>query len=186
MASIIKVDTIQHSDGSAPTMADLGLNVQGSVLQVVQGELGTTASGATSGNLFYDSGLQASITPTSTSSKILISYTINLGGYYQHKSRIMRDSTAIGLGTSEGGRPVASSAQITYDAEIYAEYTHQPQGISYLDIPETTSAITYKIQVASYNGTSWYVNRGIIFQNSPANGYDAIPLSTITLIEIAG
>ena len=166
---------------SADTVA-----IPGHVIQVVQGELGTTASGATSGDLFYDSGLQASITPTSTSSKILISYTIHLGGYYQQKSRIMRDSTAIGLGTSEGGRPVASSAHISFDASTYDEYTHHPQGISYLDTPETTSAITYKIQVASYNGTSWYVNRGVIFQNSPANGYDAIPLSTITLMEIAG
>jgi hypothetical protein len=56
MASIIKVDTIQHSDGSAPTMAELGLDVSGSILQVksstftgVQSNAKSQAKGETHG-----------------------------------------------------------------------------------------------------------------------------------------
>jgi len=159
------------------------------VVQVVQGELGTTTSGTpVSGtNNFYDSGLQAFITPTSASSKILVTYTIHMGSdVYQIKSRILRDSTPVGLGTSEGGRGVASSASINYDDNATTnDYLHSPLGITYLDTPSTTNQITYKIQVGSYSNVDWYVNRGKTFQNGTTLGYDAIPLSTITLMEIA-
>ena len=186
MASIIKVDQIQHSDGSAPTMADLGLNVQGSVLQVVQGELGSTASASPANNVTVDTGLQATIIPTSASSKILIQYTVFLGQSvsYNAYTRIVRDSTQIGNGTSEGGRGVANSMVNTYKAANDV-YSVMCAANSYLDSPNTTSSVTYKIQMGGYDGNPVYINRSHIFQVL-VGAYDHIPLSTITLIEIAG
>jgi len=164
----------------------------GSVLQVVQSTIGTTTSGVTGlgTNFFADSGLQANITPSSTSSKILINYQIflsNSASAYQSKSRIMRDSTPVGLGTEEGTRGAASATSKSYNNYSTAGQYHLiVQGISFLDEPETTSEITYKIQVAAYNGVTWYLNRAQTFQDGGTQGYDAIPLSTITLMEIAG
>ena len=41
MTSIIKVDTLQKANGATPTAADLGINVTGTVLQVVEGSSST-------------------------------------------------------------------------------------------------------------------------------------------------
>ena len=105
---------------------------------------------------------------------------------YQARSRIVRDSTVVGTGTNEGTRGEASSAYILYDDVTNTnQYRHAPLGISYLDSPSTTSPLTYKIQVSAYGGETWYVNRSYTFQNSGNSSYDSIPLSEITLMEIA-
>lgn len=173
------------------------LYAPGHVLQVVQGTLGTTASGATAAgaNTYYDSGLQATITPKSVNSKVLVSYTIHMGAQaYQIKSRIARNlafiDTPIGLGTAEGGRGVATSASIIYSGHAGDQtYKHSPLTNTILDEPLVgqafTFAVTYKIQVAAYEANTWYVNRSQNYQNGGTGGYDAVPLSTITLMEIA-
>ena len=56
---------------------------------------------------------------------------------------------------------------------------------TFLDSPSTASATTYKIKIGSYSGNNVYVNRNDAFQDH-SGGYDTIPLSTITLMEIAG
>ena len=160
----------------------------GHVVQVVQGTMGYTASGGgDSGNVWYDSGLSVSITPTSASSKILVSYTMHIGvSSYQARSRIVRNSTVVGTGTNEGARGEASSAYILYDdVGFVGQYKHAPLGISYLDNPSTTASLNYKIQVSSYTGHTWYVNRSYTFQSAGDYSYDSIPLSEITLMEIA-
>ena len=71
MTSILKVDNIQKANGSVPKVSDLGLNVTGSVLQVKQlvfAKETITTSSAT----FVSTGKSLAITPSATSSKILI------------------------------------------------------------------------------------------------------------------
>ena len=197
--------TVQNIEG--PTSGDNAnrvivpsnheLYAAGHVVQVVQSTLGTTASGATGGgaDTYYESGLQATITPKSVDSKVLVNYTVHLGATnYQRKSRIVRrinlTDTPVGLGTAEGGRGVATSAAIFYTTySNNADYQHSPLNNTYLDDPlngeSSVVAVTYKIQVASYNGTSWFLNRSLAYQNYPLYGHDAVPLSTLTLMEIA-
>jgi len=178
------------SDG-LPTLAASNMP-RGSVLQVVQNTIGTTDSGSIGAgtNIFQDCGLQANIIPSNTSSEILINYQIFLGSSsigYNIKSRIVRDSTPIGLGTQVGTRGVASATTNTYiNYSSQATYHLHQQGISFLDEPATTSQITYKIQVSAYQGQTWYLNRSEGFQDGGTQGYDSVPLSTITLMEIAG
>jgi hypothetical protein len=157
----------------------------GHVIQVVQGELGTTTSATPAGNTSVDIGLQATITPSSTSSKILVQYTVFLGQdqAYNAFTRIVRDSTQIGNGTQEGSRPVGNSVVNTYSANNDG-YNLSCASNSYLDSPSTTSSITYKIQIGAYSGNGVFINRSAIYQNT-AN-YDTTPLSTITVMEIAG
>ena len=173
------------------------LYAAGHVIQVVQGTLGTTASGSTGtgANTFNDSGLQATITPKSVDSKVLVNYTVHAStNYYQVKSRIARRiafiDTPVGLGTAEGGRGVATSS-----AKIYTSYAADDANKltllsnTYLDDPLNGQSlvfpVTYKIQIAAFNGQTWYLNRSETYQNGGSGGYDAVPLSTITLMEIA-
>jgi len=170
------------------------LYAAGHVVQVVQGTLGTTASGATGtgANTFYDSGLEASITLNSLNSKVLVNYAVHAStSSYQVKSRIIRRElslfdTPVGLGTPEGGRGVSTSTAHVYASDV-TERLYQLTLLSntYLDAPNNISPLTYKIQIAAYDTHTWYLNRSEGYQNGGSGGYDAVPLSTITLMEIA-
>ena len=100
MTSLIKVDTIQTSSGGTPTASSLGIGGVGKIGQVVQG---TTTTGVTiTSSTYVDTGLSASITPSSTSSKILVMvdqlfYLDSNDGSIENSGRlkILRDSTNI-------------------------------------------------------------------------------------------
>ena len=68
--STIKVDAIQKVNGSVPKASDLGLNVTGTVLQIVTNTSNTPKSIASSSFVTTDHSI--TITPTSTSSTILL------------------------------------------------------------------------------------------------------------------
>ena len=161
----------------------------GAVLQVVQGELGSTVTKSPTQGTVTDSGLEATITPSSTNSKILIQYSIFLGqtSSYNAWTRILRGSTEIGNATAEGTyRPVGNACVTSFANSAGGDdWSIMYAGNSFLDSPSTTSAITYKIQIGSYSSGNVYVNRSHRFQDNSSN-YDTIPLSTITLMEIAG
>ena len=159
----------------------------GTILQVVQGTLGSTVTKTPSADTVVDCGLEATITPSSTSSKILIQYSIYLGqtAGYNAWTRILRGSTEIGNATAEGTHRPVGNAMVTGYTASTDTYHLMYAGNSFLDSPSTTSATTYKIRSGSYNGNNVYVNRSESYQDN-SGGYDAIPVSTITLTEIAG
>ena len=142
----------------------------GSILQAVSNKVTeSSVSGDTrpSGNGAYtDTGLSQSITPSSTSSKILI---ITCGLFYMRRVeevrfRFMRDSTAI---MTMPGYSEASDGFFTMPA---------PSG--HLDSPNTTSAVTYKLQFyAQTNYTSLRFNYG---------GSAGLGEASMTLLEVAG
>ena len=136
----------------------------GSVLQVVQGT--TTTQVSTTGITLIDTGLTATITPTSASSKILVMVDQSSVGKANADERVkivlLRNSTQI--------------ATLTELAAYNAAAQNNDIGsvtISYLDSPATTSATTYKTQFSTING-----NGSAIVQWNPST-------STITLMEIA-
>ena len=135
----------------------------GNVLQVVQAE--TTTEVSTTGTSYIDSGLTASITPSSTSSKILVTYSLHqffatAGG--SGSLKIVRDTTVI----KEHGYQGYGGTSTIMGVATYQQ----------LDTPSTTSSITYKVQFKSITGN-------VICQYDDGSG-DSI--STITLMEIAG
>jgi len=144
----------------------------GTVLQVVS----TTKTNAfsTASTSFVDvTGLSASITPTSATSKILVfanfaystSLTTALGVF-----NLVRDTTNIAQPATS---PVATGTAIAYGALADAVI---PCSINFLDSPATTSATTYKIQCRTTGST--------LYLNSRAAG-DSAFTSTITIMEIA-
>jgi len=136
----------------------------GKILQVVNAVYGTATSNATS--TYSDTGLSATITPTATSSKILV--LVNQAGCSKTANtalvlRLLRDATVRITFEEQGGYTGTTT-----------ENSHGSCSVCYLDSPATTSAVTYKTQFASlYNISSVYVQ---------ASGGD----STITLLEVAG
>ena len=155
-----KIDSDSLNSG-VPTRAQMPV---GSVLQVVQGNLETTAS--TTSSTYASTGLSASITPTSASSKILV-----LTSAWCRK----RGSAYIGLRLYRGG-----SSIVTFAAGfLYTENSNVNDGVgafNYLDSPATTSSTTYTLYFANVPGS------GTVTMNSDGSGNS---YSTITLMEIA-
>jgi len=150
----------------------------GKVLQVVSTtKTDTFTTSSTSDTLV--TGLTVNITPSSTSSKILVFGEVFMSNAGDAQRLTMyRDSTAICVGDTAGTRPRAS-AQIS----IYSQYWANKVSASILDEPSTTSQITYSFKVAG-NGSTVYVNRT---QGDRDGGtYDVRGASTITAMEIAG
>lgn len=125
--------------------------------------------------------LSVSITPTSNTSKILVMATLSGQGAYGSAAimwRIVRDTTAIGVGTAASNRTQATSGSF-----VAADASTQNSGsMTYLDSPATTSSVTYKIQVmTNTNGNTVYVNRS----SGDSDSYQyARTASTITVMEI--
>jgi len=141
----------------------------GKILQVVQATYSTTTTIAST--TFTDTGLSLSITPSSTSSQILIFINqdyvfIREANYQDHKLQIMRGSTAILTTGPDAGNinTTAPSGGIQMGGIV---------PLTYLDSPSTTSAVTYKTQGKVGNTA----NTGIVYYNNGG-------ASVITLMEI--
>lgn len=136
----------------------------GKILQVVQGS-STTETTSTSGT-YSDSTLSASITPSSTSSKILVfvnQYTSSesTNAEYGTGIAIVRNSTVIYDQNGLTGSGVYVFINGNTAQKNWSGYLN----MTYLDSPATTSAITYKTQQKVYVGTSktqWYGNKSTI------------------------
>ena len=152
----IKNDTIVDADiNSSSNIATTKLGT-GAVIQVVHAsELSSTVS-TTSGS-YVDTGLSVSITPSSTSNKILIlstSVVLNNTNNCGVELRVLRDSTDIWTG--RGG----TDGLVNW---IASGYGAQSCNINTIDSPSTTSAITYKLQYAEEFGGTAYVYDGATF-----------------------
>jgi hypothetical protein len=119
----------------------------GKILQVVQGT--TTTETTIASTTMTDSSITATITPTLSTSKVLILISYAVGMYNGSESsrsyggRIMRGATEIFDRQTPG---------IGYVDDVLASGSHSGHGVGisgamvYLDSPATTSATTYKLQ----------------------------------------
>ena len=186
MTSIIKVDQIQTLAGAAPTAADLGINVTGSVLQVVQGS--STATQILASASFTSTAISASITPLSSSNKILVFSTIACDGSAGGGSegvyfRLYRNGSHVSAsaGADESNRYGIFIGLAGFAGDDNGLTTLSQQ---HLDSPSSTSALTYTIYGRTYNGSyPGYINRSSADLNQT---FTPRGISTITLMEIAG
>jgi len=122
----------------------------GKVLQVVSATYSTSTT--VSSTTWTDTGLSASITPSATSSKILIlvSQPLELGADSGQADlgggqRILRGSTFI-YGDNSASAPGTSYVYLNTSAFLnYIWWAN----LTYLDSPSTTSSTTYKTQIAA-------------------------------------
>jgi hypothetical protein len=148
------------------------------VIQVVNSVL--TSSFSTTSTSYVNTGLSASITPQSTTSKILVLVSLNgLGqsaGYIGVFNLLRNGSTVV---NNTGGGETQTFAGWVGAGGINNNRMMDSATISYLDSPSSTSSLTYSVQMrqdAGGTGTlnSWQINS------------DAGAVSTITLMEISG
>jgi hypothetical protein len=154
----------------------------GTVLQVVQGVKSDTS--VLTSTTFTDIGLSANITPSSASSKILVSVQLwGYSGHYVSPNRLMRGTTQIGVAPNAGNRP---STALPFSLPPSGDGPITVATVQVLDSPATTSQITYKVQSAARaDGTqSSYINRSESDRDTAS--YDPRTVSYITLTEIAG
>lgn len=151
----------------------------GRVLQVVQSELTTTFTNAT--NTWQDTGLSLSITPSSTSNKILIQWSIPNGNAVSTASNgfnLVRNGTNIAQGT---GR----TYNLTSSNDSGGNSHFGVNSLVYLDSPATTSAITYKVQMKNQSGCTGYINQTAA-SASINDVYSSGTISILIAMEIAG
>ena len=158
----------------------LPAGVGGKVLQVVQAFKSDTFT--TASTTYTDlTGLSASITPASTSNKILVFYYINGSNTTSGNTvafQLVRNSTSIAVGDSAGNRPQATNRFQVSD--IYHTFS---TSACYVDSPGLTSSITYKVQIATQGNTATINRTGGDLDTSGSR--DARPSSGIILMEVA-
>jgi len=150
----------------------------GTVLQVVSASI---ASRTTSTSTTYaDTGLSASITPSSASNKILVlvsqginavgAAAVGYGNQTNAGVQLLRGATVLIVPANDSGGKYSMGVAATGTLALWAIVN-----MNYLDSPATTSSTTYKTQFAL--GTS---GMSTVYANDYAGG------SFITLMEIAG
>lgn len=149
----------------------------GSVIQVAS--TSKTDTFTTTSTSYTDiTGLSVSITPTSTSSKVLVFMDVRVGASSDaFFVQMVRDSTAIYIGNAAGSRTRATAGGNYLNQYISGSSTGM-----YLDSPASSSALTYKVQMKVSAGTG-YVNRGP--NDTDGAAFDRTA-SSITVMEIAG
>lgn len=138
----------------------------GKVLQVVMGT--TTSYTSNSSSTYADTGLSATITPSSTSSKILV--LVNQNGCGKETN-----NTNAVIKLMRGATDLATISKLGYTSST-AVNSGNAASLAYLDTPATTSATTYKTRFLSVN------NNSVAWVQDNDSGYPT--MSTITLLEI--
>ena len=159
---IVDTDMLATNAVATAKIADAAVTAAkrgtGAILQVVQ-TVKTDSFSANTGSSYVDiTGMSITITPSSSSNKILIIPSLNFIGAQSHRHgfRIRRDSTTINRADTAGSRRVVTSGQGNPPTTVHNNHYCTP----FLDSPSTTSAVTYKLQVIGEgSSTNIYVNR---------------------------
>jgi hypothetical protein len=133
----------------------------GKVLQVVYASYSTDTSSTSA--TYADTGLSATITPTLSSSKVLV--------FVEQNGLRKEGNTSCNLKLFRGATQILHFAETAGSTATTTRNNIGNVGASYLDSPGTTSATTYKTQFAADNGATQYVQNAAV-------------ASTITLLEI--
>ena len=172
-------DEVQFYDGTAwdaisQPIAGIGSNV----VQTVK----TDTFSSSSTTFAVITGLTATITPTSATSKVLViaevtwaTPSVRLG------FSLFEDGTNLCVPDSPGSRePVM--AWHTLNGVTNNDFQFWRDSLTFLASPATTSAVTYDVRGLLDSSGTFYVNRT---QNDGDNGANARGISTITCIEVA-
>ena len=144
----------------------------------------------TNSTSFVDiTGLNATITPTSSSNKILVLINLVYGGHSNLYGfgRLIRtisggSDTAISIGDAGGGSRVQASLALQMTNNGNQAYKNKTASCMFLDSPNTTTSTTYKIMVQTNNsGRDIHIN----WPNNNDNGnYIGRYASSITCMEV--
>ena len=128
-------------------------------------------------------GMTVTITPSSSSNKILIVCNLTYGGQSNgyFGVNLLRGSTQLGLSTAATGNQLNFSFAVGTGNGDNDYYKCHSASYEFLDSPATTSATTYKLQGYSYDSRYFYLNRGHSTSNA---AYIHRSTSSITAYEV--
>jgi hypothetical protein len=147
----------------------------GQVLQTVKTDVFSTTSSS-----FVDvTGLSRAITPSATSSKVLVNVTLTIHSSDNSLPLLLRGSTVIALGDA------ASNRTRTFGSSSYSGHMGAPSikemSVMFLDSPNSSSEVTYKVQGAAIGGGTMYFGRGTADTD---NSQHPRTIQTITCMEV--
>jgi len=155
------------------------INVQSTTLTTA------TTVAVTTGGTFVDvTGVSLSITPSSSTSKILLIANVDVATASDAfvGLRLVRNTTAIGVATSNGNRIATTAGYFLTPTVMQGTGVHIQVPMQFLDSPNTTSAVTYKVQgTTNVNSSTLYINRANV-DGDVGGTFRAT--STITAIEV--
>lgn len=157
----------------------------GAILQVSQTTITTVVSITTSATWTDITGLSVSITPSSSSNKILVLTCVHGSTNTNGTARIIRTvsgvDTAVFVSTSTAGSGLLSGGGDFYGGG----YSGNSVGhYIFLDSPSSTNTVTYKVQGNAYNGASYPLT--INATNFDGDAYYRYRgASSITVMEVA-
>lgn len=179
--SIVRANSWQRTDG----------NLVGTVLKVVQTLYTTPTSQSVTADTYTNiTGITATITPYSTSSKILV-FARWFGEFtgsapHDHIYYIARNGTRINVQTASLGSRPSGLSTLGTNYQASGEYdngtTPETLNIFTLDSPASTSALTYTLGYYYDNGGTLYTNRTVEDGDSQSRERGT---SEIILMEIA-
>jgi len=170
--NIIKTNTINEvSSGNGVNIDSLIIKDQkitnhaGLVYQTVSA-VHDTKTEISSSSTYTDTGLTATITPSASSSKVLVIFGMQLGtntsGSQNLQARLLRGSTVVRVVDN-----IHNSSGTPLEAQPF---------VAFLDSPSTTSSTTYKVQMHGTSSNTFRIN------NFNTNAGEA--MSSMTLLEI--
>ena len=127
----------------AITKIGAGAFPSGAIIQTVSAELEN--DNVTSSTSFVDTGVTASITPSSTSNKIIVTICIPMNAHHDNTDvqvsyKVLRDSTALGDAVFGDHSGNGTRSDLWTTAHF-----------AYVDSPSSTSSLTYKVQHKAFN-----------------------------------
>ena len=164
---------------------NLSFASKGKIIQVVhvtKTDISSISLGSSSA--FYDvPSLTATITPSSSSNKILIDAILNIStdAGLHITAQILRGSTNIAFGDGSQSSVIEGYAH-RYTRATNGHYTIDQMALFHEDSPSTTSATTYKIRIHAHQSGTAYINRTNVGQDAVYNG---TAVSSIRLMEVA-
>ena len=142
----------------------------------------------TAGSDFDITGLNVSITPSSTDNKILVfarmSFEFNNNDGQDSTYNLRRNGTYIGKTSDGAGNRRTGIAGIALGyGGLDSSSTPESMAFNYLDSPNSTDSLTYQVSTQCRYGSVFYVNRAVNDTNN--NAYEWLT-SSITVMEVAG
>lgn len=182
--SIVDADIVGLSSsklsGALPAISGASLTgiSTGKILQVVSDTKLDTQS-FQSQNFQTISGLSVDITPSSSSNKVLVHYSISVSCNNYGMFNLRRAGTEILRGDADGNR-----TRCTFESGVMNQYEMQICSGTFLDSPSSTSSLTYDFQCATpdSSGSELFINR---YKTDSNSSFVGRATSTITVMEVA-
>ena len=143
--------SIYFHDGSAVhTTTGLGQNA-GDILQTTSISVLTSHYNTTNSSSYQDTGLNQSITPSASSSKIIVIVCLDVMGWGDRDRRPMG---GVFYGSVSNSNLLCRQETGEYHTGDSGSYSYGGQTYWYVHSPSTTSQVTYRVGLKSLDGST--------------------------------